>query len=180
MPKRRQSESATEVFLRYGEVMLAVQTFEWHLSFLRLLYDAGESRSTTSRHFTKQLLRVLHATHRASASESRNQLRAHLDATVIEEISRLIEWRDSLAHAYLRERLRRTPDGAEFAPGTAAELRRLDEEFTEGCLMLEEHVDAASADLADELAQISPEDAVALEDLGKRMFHRTPRSPDSD
>jgi hypothetical protein len=88
----------------------------------------------------------------------------------------LIGWRDQLAHSYLHERLRREGDDLVFAEGTAAELRRLHDEYEGACLFLEEQLETISADLTDDLASIGTEDAAALEALARKMFQRTPRN----
>lgn len=56
------------------------------------------------------------------------------------------------------------------------ELVRLEQEFTDGCQMLEELTDAAVGDAADEL---TPEQAAELHDLAIKLFERTPRPNDT-
>jgi hypothetical protein len=97
---------------------------------------------------------------------------------MVEEITRLIAWRDVLAHRYLRERFRPADDGgpARFADGTHAELAELLGDFTAAAAALEQRMDEFAEKIAWDLPNWSPEATAAIEDVARRILQRDPEN----
>jgi hypothetical protein len=162
------------VFSVYGLVMFTVQIFEAHLGRLWMWRQVGEHETTTTRNIKKGIARMIHATHRASASELLKGLDGQLEEQLFDELGRLIQWRDVLAHRYLRERYRPSGSGGRFATGTYQELLGLRDDFVASSLALEQLIDANEAELQDELASWSPEEIAAVENFGQRILRQDP------
>jgi hypothetical protein len=167
-------DPAERVFGQYGHVMLVVQTFEQHLGFLSLWHRVGEEQGLTRRNLEKTIVRFVHAMSRATASELRNSVADRLDDELLAEVSRLIEWRDVLAHRYLRERARPTGASLRFARGTVRELADLKADFAEAGEHLEELIDASMAEASLEGDALSADLARLITGVGSQVLSADP------
>jgi len=95
------------VFAQYGGAMLQVQAFEANLASLLLVAERSPTPEPTTsyRPAVKLLKRAKHLLDHGSASEMRNALKGKIAEDLLIEISELVEWRNFLAHRYLRARL---------------------------------------------------------------------------
>jgi hypothetical protein len=111
-------EDAAAFLAAYGWTMWAIQRFEYRLAGLSILRapvkSPGRLIDTPQKAYSaleKQFAVYHHRFERASANELRNLLPDELPELLREEIDRLIEIRNDLAHRYLR----RTLEGGDTA-----------------------------------------------------------------
>jgi hypothetical protein len=146
-------DDATGVFYLYGVTMHAVQSFERNLATLAvLLTRKRRNKPLTTQRATRAVQqamdRSLDALQRSSAKALLNKLPRDFDPDLRDEIGRMIEWRDRLAHRYLVERIvHDTTRPHRFQPGTAEELMRLGKDFATLAGKLKVRLDAAVAEL---------------------------------
>jgi hypothetical protein len=110
----------------YGSVMLQVQAFEFGLAFLVALVERTASTEPKPVEFDKQMRALVEKwqeiTQRLTAGQARNRLRGKVSDELIEYVKPLIDWRNFLAHRYLRIRMGQDGKGT---PAMAVELINL-------------------------------------------------------
>jgi hypothetical protein len=91
---------------QYGLAMFQVQAFEGSLAALVSVAEANPTkRETLDRALQRSLKTTTHLFQRASAAELHRRLVGKLDDDLLADVRALIDWRDFLAHRYLRTRL---------------------------------------------------------------------------
>lgn len=139
------------VFAMYGAVMLQVQAFEQQLAALDLLVTAQPMTETTpkgiQRRLEKQFVKIRHLVQKATPEAITRELSGRIDDGLLDEIKFLIQWRNRLAHSYLRQRLVTVPgEKINASPDIAAELLDISIAFTSANDRIEAAKNAAMAD----------------------------------
>jgi hypothetical protein len=162
------------VLAAYGHTMLVWQILEQHLGQLWVMGLVGEHQLATDRTVKKGIRRSIHAATKATATESLRGLEGHLDQNLYREIEAAIQWRDVLAHRYLRERMRGSLQSGHFMAGTSDELGELYDRFVWLASELEALIVAEEEAMADEIAELDDALVETLERVGRALLRNEP------
>ncbi len=173
-PASEMDANPSAVLAAYGHTMLVWQTVEQHLGQLWVMSLVGEHEQATDRNFRKALRRSIHAATRATATESLSGLESHLDQKLHREIEAAIQWRDVLAHRYLRERMRGSVQSGYFMAGTSDELGEVYDRFVWLASELEALIVAEEEELAGEIADLDDALIETLERVGRALLRNEP------
>jgi hypothetical protein len=164
---------------QYGAAMIAVQAWEGALAALVGTVSIKPSQGKPvplERAVRKAFRRSWKLMHNSTASELRNLLRDLVDGEIVtdalvEEISALNEWRNFLAHSYLRSRLF---EGSTLKPNPThiVELFQVGQAFSKSS---ERIVGATQSALA-RLPKSAPPESVrqVIEQLGRDIVNHQP------